>query len=82
MRLLDSIPAKALHKLMFVEEQAGQFAILGQAANRKPVHVQQNMTEDAAKAFWRKACLCHFYSTTHCVRDAEAMADKRLETIH
>lgn len=82
MRLLDSIPAESLHKLMFVEEQPGDFAILGQAANRRPVAVLQHMTQDAAKAFWRKACLCHFYTITQNIRDAEAMAEQRLETIH
>lgn len=81
MRILDSIQDKGLHKLLLVEE-GGEFAVLGQAINRNHVRVQEHLTCEAAKVFWRKVCVSRFYGVTHNLRDAEEMAERRISTIH
>lgn len=81
MKILDSIQHEGLHKLLLVEN-GGEFSVLGQAINRRAVTVQGHLTCDAAKSFWRRVCLCYFYNVTHNLRDAEAMAERRIATIH
>ncbi len=83
MKVLDAIPvSNALHKVNLVEN-AGQYSIVHQPLNRPAVVMQQNMTRDAARSFWRRMCVSHFYFATHNLHDAEVMADRRVdETIH
>ena len=81
MKVLDSIQHKGLHKLLLVED-GGEYSVLGQAINRRAVSVLEHLTDEAAMAFWRRACLCHFYDVTHNMRDAEKMAEQRIATIH
>lgn len=83
MKIVDAIPASnSLHKVNLVEN-AGQYAIVRQALNRPAVVVQENMTREAAKSYWWRMCMSHFYGATHNLHDAEVMADRRInETIH
>lgn len=81
MKVLDSIQHKGLHKLLLVED-GGEFSVLGQAINRRAVPIQEHLTCDAAKALWRRVCLCHFYGVTHNLHDAEVLAERRIATIH
>lgn len=83
MKIVDAIPvSNSLHKVNLVEN-AGQYAIVRQALNRPAVVVQKNMTREAAKSYWWRMCMSHFYGATHNLHDAEIMADRRVaETIH
>lgn len=83
MKIIDAIPVlNSLHKVNLVES-AGQYAIDCQALNRPALIVQQNMTREAAKSYWWRMCMSHFYGVTHNLHDAEVMADRRVgETIH
>lgn len=83
MKVIDAIPVlNSLHKVNLVES-AGQYAIVCQALNRPALIVQQNMTREAAKSYWWRMCMSHFYGVTHNLHDAEVMADRRVgETIH
>jgi hypothetical protein len=81
MRLLDSIQDKSLHKLILIED-GGEFAVLGQASHRRSMPIYGHMSRDAAKAYWRKVCLSHFYRVTHNLHDAEVMANRRIAAIH
>ncbi|WIM05847.1 MAG: hypothetical protein OHM77_00735 [Candidatus Nitricoxidivorans perseverans] len=83
MKIIDAIPvSNSLHKVNLVEN-AGQFSIVRQAVNRPAVVVLKNMTREAAKSFWWRMCMSHFYGATHNLHDAERMADRRVdETIH
>lgn len=80
MKVLDSIQHKGLHKFLLVED-GGEFRVLDQAINRQPTPVLEHMTEGAALAYWRRACLCRFYGVTHNLHDAERLADRRIATI-
>jgi hypothetical protein len=81
MVVLDSVQDKGLHKLMLVED-GGEYAVLGQAVNRRAMSIQGRLDCDAAKALWRKICLSHFYSVTHNLHDAEVLAERRIAAIH
>ncbi len=83
MKIIDALPvSNSLHKVNLVEN-AGQFAIVRQALNRPAVVVLKNMTREAAKSYWWRMCMSHFYGVTHNLHDAEVMADRRVgETIH
>jgi hypothetical protein len=81
MKVIDSVQDKGLHKLTLVED-GGEYAVLGQAINRRAVPVQEHLNCGAAKAIWRKVCLSHFYSVTHNLHDAEVLAERRIAAIH
>jgi hypothetical protein len=81
MKVIDSVQDKGLHKLTLVED-GGEYAVLSQAINRRAMSVQGHLNCDAAKALWRKVCLSHFYSVTRNLHDAEALAERRIATIH
>ncbi|MBI5792053.1 MAG: hypothetical protein AB1642_00935 [Pseudomonadota bacterium] len=83
MKIIDAIPvSNSLHKVNLIED-AGQYAIVRQALNRPAFVIQERMTRDAAKSYWWRMCMSHFYGATHNLHDAERMADRRVnETIH
>jgi hypothetical protein len=81
MKVIDSVQDKGLHKLTLVED-GGEYAVLGQAINRRAVPVQGHLSCDAAKTLWRKICLSHFYGVTHNLHDAEVLAERRIAAIH
>lgn len=81
MRILDSVPAQHLHKLLLVEK-GGMFAICHQSSGRRPDSERCTLSEEEAFQQWKERVYHMFLAVTHNPRDSEALAERRLATLH